>query len=411
MSLSIRRQWAAAVCAATIALSASAQETQPAPSSEEPKPDTPPPAAEAPPPPAKPKWPVGDPPLHRWGGLTIAVDAWGPELANENYDVAVFSSPGQYPRVLSMPSDASTRLHWKVWYHLPKDFGSLRFEYDSMRDESDLQVFDTGNFAYFELLTVPGFSGLSDDGLVDGFSAESTTKTREMRIEYERVVFDSPRSRGAFHVGYRNVDHSRELEATYYSLLPAFPPFLPPNFPENYNPLPLFPNPDFARETSDFSGHGLGGGLDVEFKLHPRVSIVTGLTIGVVRGAIDTTYQSLTNFYFLRVGEQIFLIDFQDVVDIINSDGPNNSPTDFVGQSASVRAAALKDRSRLAYELDISLGAQFKIWRSLNATLGLRELAYVDVGASARPSVFGELQDKSFTAGYGGYFFGLSYRF
>ena len=407
MSLSIRRQWAAAACAAMIALSASAQETEPA---EEPKPETPAPAAEAPPPPPKPKAPLGDPPVHRWGGLTLAVDVWGPELANEDYDVAVVNG-GEFPRVLSMPSDAATRMHWKVWYHLPKDLGSLRFEYDSMRDEADMQIFDTGNFAYFELLTVPGFGGLSDDGLVDGVTASSTTKTREFRVEYERVVFESPRTRGAFHAGYRNLDHSREFEATYYSLLPAFPPFLPPNFPETFDPTPLFPIPDVARETSDFSGHGLGAGLDVEFKLHPRVSLLTGLTIGAVRGTIDTRYQSETNFYVLHVGEEIFYLDFQDVVDIINSDTPTTSPTDQIGQLATANAVALRDRSRLAYEIDISMAVQFKIWRSLAATAGLRELAYVDVGAEARPSSGLDLLVKNFTAGYGGYFFGLSYRF
>jgi len=409
MSLSTRRQWAAAVCAAMIALSASAQE--PAPAGEEPKPETPAPAAEAPPAPPKPKTPLGDPPLHRWGGLTIAVDAWGPELANTNYDVAVINDGGTYPRVLSMPNDAPTRLHWRAWYHLPKDMGSIRFEYDSMRDEEDIEVFDTGNFAYFELLTVPGFGGLSDNGLVDGLAASSTTKTREVRVEYERVAFESPRTRGSFHVGYRTIDHSREFEATYYSLLPPFPPFLPPNFPETYDPSPLFPVPDFARETSDFSGHGLGAGLDVEFKLHPRVSILAGLSLGAVRGSIDTRYQSLTNFYVLHVGDQIFYLDFQDVVDIINSDGPNNSPTDQIGQLSDASAVAFRDRSRMAYELDLSMGVQFKIWRSLAATVGLRELVYVDVASEARPGFHGELLEKNFTAGYEGYFFGLSYRF
>lgn len=105
MSVSIRMRWVAAVCGSIVAASAFAQSEPPATPPEEPKPPTPAPAAEPPAPP-KPKSTLGDPPLHRWGGLTLAVDVWGPQLANRDDDVAIVND-GVSTRLIDTPADAS----------------------------------------------------------------------------------------------------------------------------------------------------------------------------------------------------------------------------------------------------------------------------------------------------------------
>jgi hypothetical protein len=402
-----------------IALSAAAQESEP-PSAppEEPKPEPTAPAAEEPPPPLKPKSPLGDPPLHRWGGLTISVEAWGPELTNQDLDVAILND-GIDTRVLEMPTEASTRQHYKVWYHLPDNTGSIRFEYDSMRDEGDIEILDPGNFVYGELLAFPLLAGLNDDGLADGLRAVSETKTREFRVEYEQIVFDTPRTTGSFHGGYRTVDHARSLQATYFALLPSFPPLLPPNFPPDFNPTFLFPLPDTGRTTSDYSGSGLGAGFDVEFKLHPRVSLWGSLSIGALRGKIDTRYESTVSAYFIRPEDgDPFLATFEQVQAAV-AQGEDGARSVF--QGVDTVFVAFRNRSRMTWELDLSFGAEFKIWRSLSGTVGLRELVYGDVAADVtrgNPVLsptgtinFQSVNEENRSVGYEGYFVGLAYRF
>ena len=430
MTSSRRMRWVAIACTAMISLSAAAQEGQPPETPpEEPKPA---PAAEEPPPPPKPKSPLGDPPLHRWGGLTLSGEVWGPELSNQDLDGTIINE-GVDTRVLEMPTDASTRFHWRVWYHLPKDKGSIRFEYDSMRHEGDIEILDPGNFVYGELLAFPLFAGLGDDGLADGLQAISETKTREFRLEYENVAFETPRATGTFHVGYRTIDHSRSLEATYFALLPEFPPLVPPNFPPDFNPIFLFPIPDTGRSTSDFSGSGLGAGLDVEFKLHPRFSLWGSLSIGAFRGKIDTRYASSTSAYFCAPGtpthplcssSEVVLLTFEDVQTIIASEVPgtgDGNPTSKIFQDVTSVNVGFRNRSRAAWELDLSIGAEFKIWRSLSLTAGMRELFYADVAADLRranPVVqpngevnFEQVSEQNRSVGYEGFTLGLAYRF
>jgi hypothetical protein len=418
-------RWVVAVCGAVFAASAFAQQSEPpSPPPDEPKPEAPAPAAEPPPPP-KPKSQLGDPPLHRWGGLTIAADAWSPMQANQDDEIAIFNDTLQNTRVLDMPSDATTREHIRVTYHLPKDMGSIRFEYDSMRHEAFAKIFDPGNFVYGELHVIPFFAGLRDDGLADGLDATSVNKTREFRVEYEATAFESPRAKGTYHVGYHTVDNAWELDTNYYALLPTFPPFLPPNFSPDFNPTFLFPIPDSARSTSDFTGSGLGGGFEVEFKLHPRVSLWGDISLGVLRGNVDTRYASTTSAYFLRDEAGNILLTFEEVLAIIaaehlpDPDGTNQ--TELITQGTFTTGVALRNRTRMVYEFDVSMGIDFKIWRSLVGTVGLRELGYVDVTSDVRRGTpvlqptgtvnLERVEENDKSAGYEGFFIGLSYRF
>lgn len=103
--------WSAALlCGMALALPVMAQEDT------IPK-DTPPPTSEpkepvaepTTPPPAPKKVNYGDPPLHRWGGMTLAVAGWEPGLVGANEEIATtyqfgIGSPiveGSTPRIRS----------------------------------------------------------------------------------------------------------------------------------------------------------------------------------------------------------------------------------------------------------------------------------------------------------------------
>jgi hypothetical protein len=106
---------------------------------------------------------------------------------------------------------------------------------------------------------------------------------------------------------------------------------------------------------------------------------------------------------------------------LLATDGPGNTPGDLIFQQPLTSRIELRNRSRLAYELDLQMGVQFKIWRSLTATMGLRELIYADVAAdikrgapAAQPSGtanFETVSEVDRSVGYEGYFLGVSYRF
>lgn len=420
MSLKIRP---VILCGALLAGPVVALAQEPAPPPEAPKPTEPAPQAPATPAPeakkhAKTAWPIGDPPLHRWGGLTIAVSGWTPGIANSEDDIALQQGLRDIGPV-SISPDEHIKEQVKVLYHLPKDKGAVRFVYDSMNFKDRRELFNPGNFVYGETLTYPFLAGVEDDGLADGIRANSLTKTREFRIEYENTAFESPHAKGRFHVGLRYMDHARSLEANYYALVPTFPPFLPPTFPDNFNPLPFFPVPDQARTQSDFSASGVGAGLELEFPVHARVSIVGGFSIGVFSGRLDTRYTSTTWGYFDFSGTTPLLLTFDEVLARLESgDKTQYGSVAQAPVSVNLRTA---DAKRLAYNLDVYVGIEGKIWRSLKGSLGIRQLAYLDAGADNRlaPPVLQPLGQidvlratrRDLSVEYGSYYAQLSYRF
>src|SRR5262245_16615916 len=288
--MSVKRKWFALLCGIVLALPAIAQE-EPAP------PPPPPPAAPA----AEPvpiKHSVEDPPLKAWGGMTVSVAAWNPTLIGADEEVTVHFANGT-AQPLYQTSDERIRETLRVSYQLPQDLGSLFVQFDSMRHDDNMQVSTPGQFDFGVTLPYPFLLGVFDDGLADGVASRGVRKTSEFRLEYQRKAFEVKWVRGYWSAGYRELSHERILDATYYSLAPNLPPIIPPLVNPSFDPTPLIPTPDAVTQLSQYTGHGLGVALDVEFPVHRRVAIVSGVSLGVIRGKIESRFESISSGYFL----------------------------------------------------------------------------------------------------------------
>ena len=402
--MSVKKTCAAVLCGAMLALPALAQDEPkesgaPAPSSEAAAPEAP--AAE--PPAAKP-YPA-EPPLHRWGGITLGIVGWYPQLVGAHYEVADVFSSGHWS-ALEMQSEARIRESLRFAYHLPKHVGSIVFTYDSMSHDDQFQSLKPGQFVYDETQSVSSFAGYANDGLADGVSSGSETKTRELRIDYSQTAFDSKRARGTWSFGYRDLDHSRSLGITYYALIPDLPPVIPPIVSGAADTARFTPQPDTVDMQSNFSGSGLGAAFDVEFRLARRVSVIGGLSVALYRGKLDTTYESRASFFFDQETGQILTNDeliaaFNQVEDP-QADPPVPAGTENVFQAFDVYNRRAPGQSQFAQSFDVYLGIQVNVWRTMNVSVLMRELQYLDVAA--------DLFDTHSIA-YEGYGVGLSYRF
>lgn len=394
--MSVTKSWVALVCGIVLVLPVAAQEDT--------VPKEPPPAetketnSET----APTKKGIDDPPLHRWGGFTVSVAGWSPSLVGADEEVATASTAnGGQP--LLQGSSESIRETVRVTYHLPHDFGSIVVQYEGMEQDDFLQNFTPGQFNFAETRAYPYAIGAFDDGLADGVSSSATRKTREFRLEYQNRAFDSKWARGTWGVGYRELSHARGLGITYYAIVPNLPPIIPPIVPENTNPLGLQPLSDTVSQTSGFSGHGLGASLDVEFVLHPRVSIISGLSIGLIRGKAESVYTSTSSYYY-GLGGRIL-----DIVDYLSTATP--AQIDAVDQQSVTVGLSTASNSQFAQSYDVYVGLQVIAYKGLRVFGTLRDVSYMNVGEYVVPTYPLSNTRTSLNAGYEGYTVGLSWRF
>jgi hypothetical protein len=142
-------QWSAAlICGVALALPVAAQ------TEEVPKEPPPPQEVEAVPAEAEPEPAVeattkqasyGDPPLHRWGGWTVSVAAWNPDLIGGDEEIAALNQGG-FLNPLFLYADPRITETIGVSYHLPRDIGSITAHYDSMSQEDRVTYLSPGRF-------------------------------------------------------------------------------------------------------------------------------------------------------------------------------------------------------------------------------------------------------------------------
>jgi hypothetical protein len=410
----VKTLWVALVCGTALVMPVAAQD-EPAP--KEPAPAETKPATSD----AKPaKSGIEDPPLHRWGGWTISLAGWQPSLVGANEDIATYDVGGIATPVVQ-GSEARTKETVRVSYHLPKDRGSIVGQYDAMNVDDKLQNFVPGQFIFREVRGYPGALGVFDDGLADGVSSEAQRRTREFRLEYQRSAFTSRWANGTWGVGYRELSHGRGLGITSYAIVPNLPPVIPPVLPDNFDPNSLTPLPDTVSQASDFTGHGLGVSLDVEFPLHPRVSIVSGISLGFIRGKAEGTYTSTSSYYNLTKGPTAGVpLTKAELFDILANPQPPADPTDpnavYVPQIADIiqTSSTVSQRtshSLLAQSYDVYLGVQVICYKGLRAFATLRDVSYTNIGEYVVPKPGPSTETTALNAGYEGYTVGLSYRF
>jgi hypothetical protein len=292
-------------------------------------------------------------------------------------------------------------------YHLPKDVGSIGASYDAMNQTDSFQDSSPGLFIYGETRAFPLYLGAFNDGFADGLTSDIVRKTREFRLWYSQTAFESPRVKGTWGVGYRQVSHSRNVGITYLAIVPNLPPVIPPVLPPGASPLDYQPLPDFVSQTANYSGHGLGASLDLEFPLHPRVSIITGLSVGLIRGSAKSEYLSASSYYFQDGNPDVLTTD--QLFTILSSGSTTEIAT--VHQAYFVKALDQPAVSQFAETLDIYLGLDVRLYKGLKIFLTLRDTYYANVGSYVVPQYDFSNETTPLSAGYEGYVLGLSWRF
>jgi hypothetical protein len=405
--------WLALLCGVALALPVAAQDAgkdeipaqTPAPEAPEAAD-----AKETPPPPPAAASKKSDltEPMHRWGAWTISLAAWSPSAVGSEQQVAIKfpTNGGAYPIMLG--AESNLRESWIVAYHLPKYLGSIVMHYDSMNTNDQATYATPGEFLFNESLAYPEFSGAFDDGFADGVDSQIVRKTRETRLEFSSTAWETAHTRATWGAGIHSVDYSQQLQVTYYALVPNLPPLIPPGFPPEVDPASLAPLADYVNQQSDFSGSGVGGSLDVEFRLAPRFSIISGLSIGLLRGKVSTAYKSNTSFYFTSEGGGHY-VSHDELVDILT----NGTETEIkaLSQRPASDSLDVQDVSQAAQTFDLYVGIQSAVWRGLKVFATYREMYYQNVGAKNVPVPGPAIATESFSIGYEGYLLGLSWRF
>jgi hypothetical protein len=403
--------WLALLCGVALALPAAAQEgtgkdeapaQTPAPEAAEAK------EAPTPPPAAGKDAQLTEAPMHRWGAWTISLAAWSPSMVGGEEEIAIKfpTSGGAYPVLLG--AESSIRESWMVAYHLPKYLGSIVFHYDSMNYDDTASYATPGQFIFGESQAYPGFRGAFDDGFADAVNAWATRKTREVRFEFSNTAWETKHTYATWGAGVHNVDYSQQLQIQYLALVPNLPPVIPPIVPPSYDPATLAPRPDKVNMQSDYSGSGVGGSLDVEFRLAPRFSIISGLSIGLLRGKVSTVYQSQTSYYFTTDGGGQYLSK-DELFDILNNGTEDQIKA--VGQAPVIDELNVDDVSQAAQTFDLYVGIQSAVWRGLKVFATYREMYFQNVGSRAVPQPGLNIATESFSVGYEGYMIGASWRF
>ncbi len=380
-----------------------------------PKEPPPPPPAETKPAPAEAapaKKSIEEPPIHRWGAFTVSVAVLDPSMVGADGEVAgVVQNVGSTPLLQTGSSRIQESV--RVTYHIPHDGGAIVGQYDAVSQDDTLQNFQPGQFVFLESRAFPQVRGVFDDGLSDGVSSSALRKSREFRLEYSREAFNTRWARAQWGAGYHQLSHDRALGITYYALVAGLPPLIPPIVQEGGDPHRLDPIPDFVSQSSGFSGHGLGASFDVQFPVHPRVAITTGLSIGLINGTADSSYTSTNAYYFLDsdpttplTKDQLF---YYMNISPFPTDPPHVSVLN-VDQGQAVAGSRSGGTSQFAQTYDVYVGLEVTAYKGLKVFGQLRDVSYINAGEYAVIQSDGSTLTKSLNVGYEGYLLGLSWR-
>jgi len=339
--------------------------------------------------------------------MTISVAAWEPDLVGADEEItATYVNGFAYPTMQG--STPHIRETVGATYHLPKDAGSIGITYDSMHHSDSVEYLSPGRFIYGETRAYPFALGVYDDGFADGVSTNIDRKTREFRLYYSQTAFENPKAKGTWGVGYRQLSHSRNLDISYLAIVPNLPPIIPPAVGTNVNSDLLKPFPDQVIQTANYSGHGIGVSLDLDFPIQERVSIITGISIGLIRGSATSQYSSRSSYYYQEPDRDVPLTTEQ-LFTILS----NGSEAEIlrVGQQIVYAGLTQSPTSQFAESLDLYLGLEVKVYKGLKVFATVRDAYYANVGEYVVPRPeFGE-ETTQLSAGYEGYVLGLSWRF
>ena len=278
-----------------------------------------------------------------------------------------------------------------------------------------------GQFIFGETMADPLFAGFQYDGLADAFDSEFKTVLRDLRVDYYRTAFTSPKIWAEWFAGIRRVQHNRRAQAEYFALAPGLPPLQPPFS----IPRPdLDPLPDTAFMQSKYSGRGIEAGMDFHIPLYKdRVRLDTGFSLAVMKGTVETEYRSVTHLYTFVDEDGVTFLVVEPLADAFARESPRDplNPDVIIAFANSMAQPDQGFQIGLISEnedtsgqvLETYLAFRFELYRGLSAYSGYRVTHYADVGLDRRnnsetAAIVTEVQHS---ATYEGVFVGLEWAF
>jgi hypothetical protein len=326
---------------------------------------------------------------------------------------------------LELDHGTENRNRFVIGMHLDDNVGDLSIVWYSNEDTQSTTFSTPSDFQFVQQLTPALMAGVSDDGRADAFTAENDAKLRDLRVLFSRTGYESDRLKVRWSAGLHKVGvHSKE-SATYFALAPLdFPALLPPV--TSLRP-DLEPQNDTARINSDYSGRGAEFGVELTFPvLKKRLEIEAGMSVGILRGELETIYTGTTSYYGLftspgGAGDFVRVIEapFDDFFDLQDPTDPNSPPLIDLVTQVALPIGIKSSLSTPSMSLETSFGFRWHAWGGLDVIGGFRSIRYDDAAYRVRP-VDARLSSKggvgSFTqqtearaVGYEGLYLGIAY--
>jgi len=354
-----------------------------------------------------------------WGKLIVEFGTWIAEPGGLGENVVSVIDPSNIfnDTLVGFTYGTEAEDYTRFGAELAGNRGRLLFTWFAHDGASQLNMRDPGNFIFGELLALPAFAGLSNDGLADAVDASTVNQLRDLKIEYSRVAFSNSRVRARWIAGYRQLDYRFRTEATYHALVPTFPAFVPPLVTALPNLTPL---PDTASLFSGYDGRGLTGGMEFEAPLwQDKFVLEASVGLSLLQGTVDTEYRATNSLYVL--GGFILEPPYTELGDFfVNSLGivvGTAVAVDQVVVGAGLRSESITRSSQI---LETSIGARFKARSYMDVFLGFRMIHYGNVAVDLRPRnifVIGDTvnaidaSETDRSATYEGFYGGVGFRF
>jgi hypothetical protein len=346
-----------------------------------------------------------------FGDLYAQIETWVAQPAGLNYYPATQNDPDDpyNTRLLTFPTGTSTEFRYRAGFELSGNRGGVILTWFAHQDMREMTRATPGNYIFGETQVHPYLAGYYNDGLADGFDAAAKTTLRDLRIDYYRTAFKTDRVEAKWFVGWRRVSYRRVLDTQYHALIDDLPPLS--NRPD------LEPGVDTAHVESNFSGRGVGAGMDFLMPVwKDKISLEGGFDLAVLRSKTDATYRSTVWAYTIYIDPDTFIMeppyDFEGMVGDVPA-------IDLITQEAFATGLVAENLSSTGSVLGGYVGVRWQAWRGLEVFGGFRSTRYDDVGVELRPkssSLYAgfNVQDvnrESRSATYEGFYAGLAYRF
>jgi hypothetical protein len=387
MRMRVQRWWGLSLALFLLAAAGTAARAQ-----EPPAPTPPPETPTAPPPESPPEDTPAPAPAtgaaeldDRLGHWHLDLEQWIAQPSGLDYVATTIANPADPTGTLQMGAQHGTNdsLRVDVGFAFRDDIGRFNLLYWSHEDQTSFSQYDLGNFAFGENIAPLRFAGVFDDGTADAVDAHGTTTIRDLRLNFSRQAFTTPRVSARWSVGLRTVDHKRNFGATYHAILTGLP--LVVSRPD------LDPLPDTAAYISEFSGRGPDFGFDFDLPLGKRWKVAAGFSLAVLRGDLSTRYSALSRLYAVLPGatiEQVLGPDLPEYLAewlTLPTQGENARPQ--ILQLTMPTGVYNVSRSTSAQVLESGLSVRYRAWRGLEVFGGFRSTRYADVGTDLRPTL------------------------